>query len=581
MNRHRTYGEKDETPTPEGDGAFLGVNARLHPNQLSPGEVASAINARFDEGRISTRKGVRIMAWGAQTYADVEPGTITPYGSVILAESFSDPFGYEWLIIVTETGVYRTRQGATGLPISLPPGEGVTGATDLIQTYNGMVMLRGADADPLYMTDVDSGWRILPAADSGLEALPKSTQGIYFQNRLFTVDARTDAEHRDSVWVSDFGATSSVLQGELAYQSFKINQGSADRLVALAKFNDTTLIAAKERSIYVVSNIYGDNSSLATNARLDEVTRQYGCRAARSFVQVGADLWFLAHRRGICSIRQTETNALQGVDIPVSRDIQPLIDRINWEHAGNSVAAVHENRVFFAVPLDNSTYNNAILVYSTLTQKWAGYDTSTAIKVKDFVQFTYGGVVRQGWVSTDGFVCLYEDGYTDEVGDESGTITAQPIATTVRTRGYGGGSSGWKRFTRTVSQVLTWNTSLTITSVMDGRGETASVTSKTVDNTRYLRPHGKAAWSADNDDDDWDTAFRDDYAVEVNDMKVTATDGTGTVAFDILQEKKIENYVNQKGQYMQLEYATTRGRMEIAGVVVDLQRARATQGVEV
>ena len=592
MNRHRSYGRLDDEPLRDGDVAFYGVNARLDPSVLGEGEVAHAVNARFDNGRAETRRGIRIMTWGAKGEQGGDPSAAVPYGAVRRAETFNDPVtGLEWMVVIRAADAtypngrsYRARPGVTGAPITAPTGTDFDACTDLIQTYNGMVMLRGAELPPLYLENIDEGWKDLPEPSGDAvdkEKIPTATHGIYFGNRLLLVDARTDQQHVDTVWVSDIGGVTSVLQGrELYYQSFKINQGSADRLVGVFKFNDTTLVAAKERSIYVVSNVAGTNDELAQSATLDSITDAYGCLAPRSFVQVGKDLWFLGHRRGICSITQTSTNALQGVDVPVSQAIQPIIDRINWEHARNVVAATHENRVYFAVPLDGATDNNAVLVYSTLTGRWAGYDLSQATKVRDFVRFTYGGGVRLGFLSSDGFICLYEDGSRDHTGNADGELTYRPVESVVRTRGYGGRVLGAKRFIRYSARVHTWATEATVTAFQDGYAESSTVQAMAVDPVKYRRPYGQADWDPTNANDDWSTPHREDYAAAVWDdgLKVTDSDGAGTIAFGVTQAVEVSRRLADRGAFVQLEFASTAGRLYVAGVEVEAIRGSTSDG---
>jgi hypothetical protein len=132
-------------------------------------------------------------------------------------------------------------------------------------------------------------------------------------------------------------------------QQFKVNQGSADKLVALYKFNETTLVAFKERSVYAIFNVYGD----LTAAQQDQLTDQFGCVAPDSIVQVGKDLWFLS-QLGVMSIQQTEQNKLQGVVLPVSEPIDPLIQRIVWLHAAEARAAYLNSTYYLAVPLDQA-----------------------------------------------------------------------------------------------------------------------------------------------------------------------------------------------------------------------------------
>jgi hypothetical protein len=579
MNRHRAYYPLDDAPAPDGDGFFLGVNARAHPAQLAEGEMAHAVNMRFDQQCAEPRKGNRILPWGARGVQEADPSLILPYGDVVTAGTYRDPItGFEWLIVATEDGTFRCRPGSTGQAVVQPPGMEIPQGARLIQTYNGLVMLRGVGLSPVYLSDVDAGWQDLPAAEAGREQLPPSTEGVYWQNRLFAVDARATADKVDTVWVSDFGGVSSVLQGEDIYQSFKINQGGNDRLVGLYPFNATTLVAAKERSVYVVSNVVGDNAALSEGARLDQVAGEWGCLAPRSMVQVGADVWLLAHRRGVCSIRLTETNALQGVDIPVSRDIQPIIDRINWVAARNAVAAAHDNRVYFAVPLDASTYNNAIITFSTLTQKWEGYDTGSALRVQGFIKFTYDGAVRIGYVSTDGFIYQMGHGTYDETGAISGAISRHEIAWQWRSRGYGGKTAGVKRYGRLSVKVATHDPAYSVKAITDGVAEERVVASRTKDSTRWYRPYGKAPWVATNENDDFNDANREDYSwiATAEGMEM----GDTGVGMDIHQEVEETWKLSSRGQHLQIEMNGTEGRAVVNGIKVEVQRAGTREGTQ-
>lgn len=581
MNRHRSYAPLDDSPTPDGDGQFVGVNARLNPERVEAGYVAEAVNMRFETGAVATRKGVRIMAWGADGDVSANPSIVTPYGRVITAAPFSDPVsGIEWLIIVADSGVYRARPGTMGARVAVQSGLDTSAAVQLVQTFNGMVMLRGRALAPIVMASVDDGFRAMPDADTLKVAVPPSLNGIYFQNRLFVVDGRTSSQYVDSVWVSDFGGAASVLQGDAVFNAFRINQGSADRLTALAKFNDTTLVACKERSVYVVSQIYGTNEELAVNARLDEVTREYGSRSPRSFVQVGSDLWFMGHRRGVCSLRLTEQGAVRGVDVAVSRDIQGIIDRINWEQADGIVAASHDNRVYFAVPIDGASANNAVLVYSTVNQAWAGYDEGPAIRVQSWLKFSYGGTVRLGFVTDNGFIALYEDGFYDHTGDEDGVIAYNAIASRVKTRAYGGGVAGRKQFVGIETKVATWNPAYTIRIHPDGVGEGELVETVALSNTRYERPYGKANWDPANPSGDWDTPWRQDYSLLVGGVQVTDAAGAGTVAFDRHQESVRSTWIRANASSVAIEIATTRGRIELQGVALQMQRAGTREGYD-
>lgn len=58
--------------------------------------------------------------------------------------------------------------------------------------------------------------------------------------------------------------------------------------------------------------------------------------------------------------------------------------------------------------------NNTVLVYDTLTQSWNGLDTRDGLNVHRWVQFTYQGKIRLGYLDRYGYLRLYEEGLEDE-----------------------------------------------------------------------------------------------------------------------------------------------------------------------
>jgi hypothetical protein len=558
--------------TLEGDRGWVGVDMRRDPGQLEPGLAALGINLRFRDGRAAPRKGVRLLSWGARSEAGYGPGDILPYGNVAGAGVFNDPIGGGvWLIIATTSGVYKTRPGTTGSQMPLPAGTVIPERVQILQTFSGLVMLRGEDYDPIYCDDLDEGWKTLPVPTGGTRALPASDNGIYFANRLFVIDrSGVSASYRDLVFVSDFGSTLDTLKGDAIYNAFRINQGSRDSLVALYKFNETTLLAFKEDSVYAVSNIYGTNADISANARLDSISTEYGIRSPKAVVQVGNDVWFLAHRRGVCSIRQTEQNKLQGVDVPVSRDIDPLIQRINWQASGNATMAFWDNKVYVAVPLDEADYNNAVLVYDTLTQRWCGHDTAAVVKVFDWLKIPYGGEIRLIYISDDGYVCLYEDGYLDQIPGSLGTWSSASVATTFRSRGYGAGIPGRKRFGEARFRLSTWWPQHSLAAVVEGVAEDRPlVTNQTRSATAYDRPHDATAWDPTNEGDDFHTPYRQDYALNVgaNGLELATTGLTG----DLHQELEQARQIHRRGRYVQIEVTGSRGRTIVNDLSVECE----------
>ncbi|MCI0362972.1 MAG: hypothetical protein L0219_03770, partial [Phycisphaerales bacterium] len=137
---------------------------------------------------------------------------------------------------------------------------------------------------------------VIQAANS----MPNGVRAIWTANRLWVQTAN------DEVWASD--ALDIFTYGESG--KFKINQGSVDELVTIALFN-REIMGLKRQSVYRMINITG---SLA-NIEVKEVTRRYGCVAAKSVVDVGTDLLWLADD-GVASLTLTEfgeTQTAEGV----------------------------------------------------------------------------------------------------------------------------------------------------------------------------------------------------------------------------------------------------------------------------
>lgn len=504
MSRFAAADTVDDPQLVDGDDAFEGVNQLHAPGQLKPGEVTDAKNCRFTNHKVEPRQGVAKLPWTNRVSTSVN--LVQPFGVIYGAGVFRDVDGLEWLIIAADGRVFRTRENNGALEVPLLVTENITYPVTFTATVNGMVMFRGTANPELIMQTLDIGFAPMTTlitdvvggagtenVAAGLVVIPNASSGEWIGNRLF-IPYETATE-KDLITISDYlNATRYAAQRSQA----RINQGSADRLVRFFKFNEQAGIAFKSQSIYVLTGLQFDLAAM----RLDELTHSYGLAGAKAVVNVGADVWFLAPMRGICSVTLTDQNKLQGVDVPVSAMIQRIINRIDWNNASGATFAYWDNKFFAAVPLDESkgygpeiiapgtvydgtgtnnqyvlpgqTYvwtpgssassiqpnpgpggiltdagdfvastmamqlsgtpgaavtdslkrvyprvNNAVIVYDFLRQKWAGYDSGTAIMVKEWFTMTRQGQHRLFFLSADGFINLYEELAYDEVATET------------------------------------------------------------------------------------------------------------------------------------------------------------------
>jgi len=128
---------------------------------------------------------------------------------------------------------------------------------------------------------------------------------------------------------------------------------------------------------------------------------------------------------------------LRGQDVPLSSSIQGTISRINKDHADKAVSAYFDNRYYIAVPLDDSTTNNALLVYNFLNQQWESLDSINDSDWEYTHLLTGGSGVQRGVyaINRNGGVHKYEsrvddiDLYVGAIGASTESILVAASAT--------------------------------------------------------------------------------------------------------------------------------------------------------
>ena len=525
----------------------------------------------------STNTSTLTVGWedrGSRTYG---------YGTVYGAGIFRDPLSTEHILVVASDGVYATKEGNPS--VKLTGQSSFSADVDLVQCFNVVVMFRGDNLEPLVMKRLDTGFVPISKEVSdtdidendsdGTEPIPNAATGLFFSNRLLI------PYNKDMIAASDFLNYTAYAP---IMSNFRINQGSEDELVSLVRINNSTIACFKSNSIYIVSNIYGNLADIT----LDEVTREYGAVGRKSIVQVGNDVIFLSSKKGVTSLGVASNGKVSAVDVPLSEPIQPLIDRINWNYASGATAAYHNNRMYMAVPLDDSDYNNAILVYDYLAGGWAGYDTGEAIKVKEFIETTHQGKRRLFFLDTDGFINLYDDdltecGFVDEKPKSTvtshadfGLLEPVQVSDEVVTRGYTAGDISSKNWKSAEVQLATNDPSFTINAQFDGPEEDGleltPTGGQTFSRTSYDRPFDKADYTESMVNDDFMTKYRQDYSVNP-DTEIDLPDGVGAsdnVGFDpdLHQQSQNKYRYRGEGRYVQLKVANTSGRAELVGTKV-------------
>ena len=291
---------------------------------------------------------------------------------------------------------------------------------------------------------------------------PGAPWGVYFQRRLwvphyynssgpYNAPVYTSTKIKDEIAVSDILDTTTFDQIE---NQFRISGGTADYVVGMHGFYDDALIVLNRNSLHLISGTQGS----LLDTKVTELTSEVGCLARKTIVSRGNMVMFLSDD-GVYAVEFLNDYNLRGSDEPISKNIQPYIDRINKDYVDDAVGVLFDNRYYLAVPLDSAVGandargNNSILVFNFLNKGWESLDTfgDSRFLIKNFVIGSAG--VRNNIYAVTGNGGLHQleaaDSSVDRLNVSNvGSLLVTPtINASLTTRGYDLKTMERKRFT--------------------------------------------------------------------------------------------------------------------------------------
>lgn len=336
---------------------------------------------------------------------------------------------YRGIVQVTVTGATTFTYSVSGSPTTPATG-----------TYTAKQCLPPLSWD----MNVANGFVVAstgPNATGGtMIKLPPAAWAVEFNRRLWVPFSK------DQLLGTGYSDANSI---DTLNDQIRIKPGGNDWLVGAIGIADVRLLIAFRKSLWRLSL----NITDLTIESLDRIPAAFGCAARDTLKDCNGQIMFLTDG-GVARLRVTSELNLLADAVPVSDDIQDLFSRVNWEYADRAVAAYHDNRYYLAVPLDDSTNNNTIFVYSFLSGGgWESVDTYPgAFDVQGLHTADYNGRQRLHAVTENGALYLLEELDVDEFGS-AGSVTSHAISGLAKTRYLRFGTSEIKRFVKALVEI--------------------------------------------------------------------------------------------------------------------------------
>lgn len=488
-------------------------------------EYQNYLYVRFDSGRVmqiteytsSTSLEVEDEAYHAEdasgTFVITKNWSENPYPrqeifqagqAAIESTIFSDPNGYEYGLVATQTAMWGFRDYERPFEITVPGGI-PDGLVDIVQCFDKVLALRGDDLPVLEYdgSDTNTFTSITATSESGYtDPIPNSRLGIFIKDRLFVVSGR------DTIYHSDIGVYTRFKEFE---SGFRVNQGTADSITALYPYGDEAFLVGFTRSIYLVYNIYGDLSDMSVKL----ISSATGIAGKHCICGTGDDVWFMDAVGDIWPLSRVDETRQQVGGKPVSWPIRPQMDEYGFHKPGVVRMIGHGDHVFVAFAGTGATVEdmpsgreitkpNFVAVYDIVTGHWAGIDSYYYMDHTGWLYTRYGS--RNQLLFVGRYGGIYQ--YASPSGENSWSMT---------TRGYELDAAATEHGVKLGMAWTSQGADITINTLRDGAGTSNALeTNLTRNRLRYL-VHAKTNWDPTNSNLDFDDPDREDYAIVLAD----------------------------------------------------------------
>ena len=526
--------------------------------------------------------GIRSIATdgnGRFVIAQDDQGTNPAYSdnvsSIIFGSGlFSDPFEPDtpWIVLVANDKVGFFAFGKASKTVSLGAYR-VTTQSTIVQANNYLYLFRGDEQTPLrWNGQWDSDFELVP--DTSLPttygSIPKSSQATYYQNRLWVQSGKDNVAASDVLAFTDYDPVAN---------EFSINTGNSDYVVATFPFGTNTLVVFKNKSILALNNVEGSLLDVTTT----EVTRQVGLIGINAVTSIGPDLAYVSYGNINLLTLTATNNSLQHKILPLSARIQKIMDRVNWEVGYKISLGYWNNKLYVALPLDNSTVCNAVAVYNFVTENWYGewnFASAIGMNIQSWQVSTYLGLQRLFSITDDGRIFVTDEGQNDI----SGTTVAE-ISTELITRAYD--TDNLNHFQRRIYLDLATNRPrFSAAAFTEGATEESTLLTDQTYSRSETWKFADSTYDLTNANNDYNRAYRKDYST--GPLAAGTTPGQPSTGLqpgtgfepEMAQEFRLPLLTSRQGRLSWIKVTNTQGFISVMSLGYETrpgQRANLVQ----
>ncbi len=325
---------------------------------------------RYITGNGSTGQQATV---GGAPHTVITVTTSTPHGLNVGDEFIIETVHAQWNGPTSENNfVVGSVPSSTSFTYTLTAGHSGAASAYVIQVAKPVLVFNGTTVSVVRQGIIDGtvfGGTSPTACD-----FPPTSTAVYHKNRIYCKYSK------DEIAVSDYLTdVTGNWQFDLTIQALTINLGDEQEITGFHPWTRDTMLVFKTNSIYEAK--FADNTStpdiVLAESFVRALTYDIGCVAKNSIANVSGVVFFMS-QRGIYKLEPQLDVALLANTAPMSLPIQKYIERLNYDYVKNSAGIVWNGRYYLAVPSEDSTFNNNVLVYNLTNQMWESVDTFPA-----------------------------------------------------------------------------------------------------------------------------------------------------------------------------------------------------------